>query len=153
MEEDKKYNVLVVDDEKGILNLLENVLNQSGYTPFTAENGIKALEIIESGGIDVIITDVDMPKMKGDEMSKIIYEHALNGDENYKVPIIVISGYEPREGYDEELERTVATAKQMSVLVGIRDGFFPFLQKPFKIELVKQALKQALDYRSNPVDS
>ena len=57
--------ILVVDDSAEYLSLLNEVLFLSGYTVHTATNGIAACEILTTSEIDLIISDVQMPKMDG----------------------------------------------------------------------------------------
>ncbi len=57
--------ILVVDDSKEYLSLLKDVLFSSGYTVHTATNGIAGCEILTTSEIDLIISDVQMPKMDG----------------------------------------------------------------------------------------
>ncbi len=58
-------DILVVDDSKEYLSLLQEVLFSSGYTVHVAANGIAACEILTTSEIDLIISDVQMPKMDG----------------------------------------------------------------------------------------
>lgn len=62
--------VLVVDDEPPILALLQDVLEDEGYTVFVASNGRDALSLARSERPDVILSDVMMPLMNGIQLSK-----------------------------------------------------------------------------------
>lgn len=63
-------NILVVEDEKHTRRLLEAILIREGYSVFQAEDGIKALEVLENHHIDLIILDIMMPNMDGYEFAK-----------------------------------------------------------------------------------
>lgn len=70
-------NVLIVDDEKSLLFSMKK-----GFEPFsnelniiTAENGVEALEILESKGIDLVVTDLKMPEMDGFELLSYLSEY------------------------------------------------------------------------------
>lgn len=65
-------NILVVEDDKNARRLLEAVLKREKYSVFTAEDGIKALELLESQHIDLIILDIMMPNMDGYEFVREI---------------------------------------------------------------------------------
>jgi len=58
-------SVLVVDDEPGISSLLEDILEASGHHVATAPNGLAALERLERGSFDVILSDIRMPELDG----------------------------------------------------------------------------------------
>ena len=57
--------ILVVDDEQSISSLASRVLLRGGYEVVTASNGEEALELYKKGGIDLVITDLNMPKLDG----------------------------------------------------------------------------------------
>ena len=61
----KKTRILLVDDSRTILNLLGLVLRQLGYEVATARDGIEALEVAARQPLDLIITDLNMPRMDG----------------------------------------------------------------------------------------
>ena len=69
-----KYKILLVDDEKDILEFLSYNLEKEGFIVLTANNGIKALELVESYKPDLIILDVMMPEMDGIEVCQKIRE-------------------------------------------------------------------------------
>jgi len=67
-----QYRVLVVDDEPGIVEVLKTILCEKGYTVETACNGNEALESIEPGKYDLIISDLCMPGTDGETLYKTI---------------------------------------------------------------------------------
>ena len=65
--------VLVVDDEEGVRALARRILEGAGYGVLEAGNGVEALEVMESPArVDFLIADLDMPVMRGEEMTKLI---------------------------------------------------------------------------------
>ncbi|NQU09803.1 response regulator, partial [bacterium] len=60
--------LLVVDDEPGILEVLKLSLGDAGYRVETAANGTEALRRLESSGIDLVISDLQMPDVSGEEL-------------------------------------------------------------------------------------
>ncbi|OPX40814.1 MAG: response regulator [Deltaproteobacteria bacterium] len=62
--------ILVVDDEEGIRNLLFDFLSMQGYQVSLAQNGQESLGQLERSAFDLVITDIDMPKMDGITMMK-----------------------------------------------------------------------------------
>ncbi len=87
------FNILVVEDDPGTRKLMEAVLLQNGYQPFLAENGVKALELMELKQIDLVVLDIMMPKMDGFEFAKTLRE----GDCN--LPILMVTA---REGIEDK---------------------------------------------------
>jgi CheY-like chemotaxis protein len=81
----KKLKVLIVDDEKELLYIMKSILGDL-YDVDTASNGIEALHILEDNQYDLIITDINMPRMDGNALIKNIRERNILTD------IIVISG-------------------------------------------------------------
>ncbi|MCP4274033.1 MAG: bacteriohemerythrin, partial [Gammaproteobacteria bacterium] len=67
-----KENILIVDDEAILLNLLSAILKPQGYTVFSAESGELALELLKKEHIDLMISDVIMPKMDGYQLATIV---------------------------------------------------------------------------------
>ncbi|HKJ42243.1 MAG TPA: response regulator transcription factor [Sunxiuqinia sp.] len=63
--EDKKYKILLVDDEVDILEFISYNLEKEGYKVYTAQNGVEAIKVAEKKTPDLIILDVMMPEMDG----------------------------------------------------------------------------------------
>ena len=83
----KNLNILIVDDERDILEPIKDMLDSFFLNCDTATNGIEALELYEKNKYDIVLTDINMPKMDGIELSKKI--KAINS----KQCILVLSGY------------------------------------------------------------
>lgn len=66
--------ILIVDDESDIRKTLATFLKEEGYQCQTAENGEKALELVQEGGIDMVLTDVRMPQMDGVELMQKVHQ-------------------------------------------------------------------------------
>lgn len=81
------YKILLVDDSDIVLNLHTYILEAAGYRCVAAENGYIALEMLMRESFDLVITDINMPRMHGYELSRQIRK-----TEGYQdVPIIIIS--------------------------------------------------------------
>lgn len=112
--------VLIVDDEKMILNLMSEALTDEGYECFVADNVDAAVEIMTIiPGITLIITDLKMPGKTGADLIKIVETQC---EPNIK--FIVMSGHgSPRvEGN------------------GIDIAAYPFLRKPLSIERLLETI-------------
>jgi len=68
--------ILIADDEPHVLRVLKMSLEREGYTVEVCANGREALEIIEREHPDVLITDIHMPLMDGEELCRTI-EHSM----------------------------------------------------------------------------
>nr|WP_315024427.1 response regulator transcription factor [uncultured Aminipila sp.] len=83
MIEDKK-KVLIVDDEPKIVEAVVAYLEKSGYNPFAAYDGEKALTLFDNVNPDLVVLDLMLPKISGEEICKIIRR-------NSRVPIIMLT--------------------------------------------------------------
>jgi len=91
--------IAVIDDEQGIRNLLRDVLECEGYDVVDAQNGVSGLEIIRSSVPDLIVCDINMPVMNGDEVFQTLRD---NEPELALIPFIFLSG---NIDADEEIKR------------------------------------------------
>ena len=91
------YNILVVDDDKEIVNAIDIYLKKEGYKIYKVYNGEEALEVLKNEEIHLIILDVMMPKKDGLETSEEIRK-------NRTIPVIMLSAksedYDKIEGLD-----------------------------------------------------
>ncbi len=65
-------SILVVDDEALIRNLLEQVLTKEGYRVLLAQDGREALDIVGANKVDIVVSDMMMPRLNGMELLKIL---------------------------------------------------------------------------------
>jgi CheY-like chemotaxis protein len=72
MQAKKLHKILCVDDEPFILTLLTRILTIEGYLVFTALTPTRALEIIETESVDLVISDYLMPELTGTELIRLI---------------------------------------------------------------------------------
>jgi two-component system chemotaxis sensor kinase CheA len=73
-EPEEAPKVLVTDDQFTVRELQRSILETAGYRVETANNGVEALERIGHGGVDILLTDVEMPAMDGFELLKAVRE-------------------------------------------------------------------------------
>ncbi len=120
-----KFNVLVVDDEKNIREGLGKSLQMDGYNVFLAEDGTEAMKIMVKSEIDLVITDLRMPKMSGEELLKKVSSAYPT------VPVVILTGH-----------GTVENAVN-----AMRDGAYDFLTKPVNLDHLTLLAKRALSSR------
>ncbi len=111
-EAQKASKILVVDDEPKNVRILEIHLNAQGYNVCTAEDGVEALDILEKEKPDLILLDINMPKMNGFEVVKQV---RANKTTEF-IPIVMITAL--RDTRENRIE---------SIEVGADD----FIEKPF----------------------
>ena len=90
---------LVVDDSMLIRYTVCRFLEERGFTVESATNGVEALQILERICPDLIVTDMQMPKMTGSDLITVLKEKA----ETASIPIIIVAGR--ASGFDEEEKR------------------------------------------------
>jgi two-component system chemotaxis response regulator CheY len=82
-----KKKVLTVDDSRTIRNMLLVTLNNAGFETIQAEDGVEGLEVLEECNPDVIVTDINMPRMDGYGFIK-----GVRSDDLYRaIPILVLT--------------------------------------------------------------
>jgi two-component system, NtrC family, response regulator len=116
--------ILIVDDEKNYLLVLEALLAEEGYQVVTADNGRSGLEIIQDHDLDAVITDMKMPGMDG--MAFLDRIHLNQPD----LPVIMMTAY-------GSVEKAVEA---------MRKGAFDYILKPFKNEELKLTIRKAIDH-------
>ena len=122
--------ILIVDDEELIRNVIKTYCLNEGYSTFEAENGIKAIDIVnENNDIDLIILDIMMPKMDGFETIKKVKEIK-------DIPVIMLSARK------EEID------KLSSFDLGVDD----YVTKPFSPKELMARVKAILKRNEKIVD-
>ena len=79
--------IVIVDDEATVIRILRRALEQAGYSVESARNGLEALEAIARQDPDVLVTDIEMPRMTGQQMCQAL--HKQRPDRSF--PIFVVT--------------------------------------------------------------
>jgi DNA-binding NtrC family response regulator len=124
-------NILIAEDEKGIRDGLRLFLKREGHSIFTAADGKEALEIIEKNDIDLVISDLKMPRVDGEELLAFIKK------EYPGIKVIILTGHGSVENAVECM----------------RNGAYDFLTKPFNIEKLGLIVNRALSQRQLEIDN
>jgi len=122
MSDNQKKSILVVDDEEIIREFLSEVLDED-FNITLACDGAEAIDFLKKTRFDLVITDLKMPEISGEEVVKF----ACETDPNYKV--IVISGY----------------SSLYTVSQSVNNGACAFLSKPFSIKQLMQTVSSCLE--------
>ena len=117
--------LLVADDDPGLRESLERTLTREGYHVVLASDGRAALERVQAGGVDLIVTDLKMPGLTGLELLRAA--KAIMPD----VDVILLTAF----GTVEEAVKAM------------KDGAYDFLTKPFRREQLIKLIDKALERR------
>lgn len=119
----EKSRILVVDDEPGMREFLEIMLQKDNYLVETASDGADAIQKIEKDLFDLAVVDVQMPVMNGIEVLKRINEKSP------ETTVIMITAFASHE----------------TAIEAMKLGAYDYITKPFKIDEIKLVIKKALD--------
>lgn len=115
-------DILVVDDDDVIRDTLGELLS-ADYSCQTANTAEEALAKLEAQAFDVVLTDISMPGLDGNELlNKVVKLYP-------GTPVIIISGHSDQQQAEELLGR----------------GAFDYLLKPFRLEIVEESVKRAIE--------
>lgn len=118
--------VLIVDDEPGQLDSLNELMRLSGYQVNTASSGNEAIDLLEQNPYDTILLDLNMPNGSGYD----VIDHVVN--HNVHVKVIVVSG---NTDFD-------------STRNALKKGAYDFLKKPYVPDELLATVKNATDRKS-----
>lgn len=119
---------LVVDDSMLIRHTVCRFLEERGYSTECASNGVEALEILKTILPDVIITDLQMPKMDGNQLIEKLKAQAKTAS----IPIVVLKGKDSINDatYDQRADRAIY--KDIDIVANLDDALDRTLEKPLK---------------------
>lgn len=118
--------ILVIDDERSIRNLMQEILEDEGHSVDVAEDGAKGVEMADKERYDIIFCDIKMPGLSGEEVLSALHEKGI------ETPVIMISGH-------GDIDTAVSCIKK---------GAFDFLSKPLDLNRILITIKNATE-RSN----
>jgi len=113
--------ILVVEDEDKIMNVIKSFLESKGFIVIPAQNGKKALELFNEENIDLMILDLMLPLLSGDEVCKIIRKKS-------NVPIIMLT----------------AKSDEENMLKGLKIGADDYITKPFSLKTLLARMEAVL---------
>jgi len=120
-----KFTLLIIDDEKNIREGLAANFEMDGYNVKTAADGGEGLALVEKGDIDLIITDLRMPGISGEEVLQKVTT------ETPGIPVIILTGHGSID----------------SAVDAMRHGAYDFLTKPLNLDQLGLIVKRALKSR------
>lgn len=114
--------ILVVDDEESMREFLRILLEKEGHDVATAEDGEAGLKQAIDPGVDVVISDIKMPKLDGVGLLTRLREHGL------ETPVILVTAYASRD----------------AAIQAMKQGAFDYITKPFKVDEIRLVIHRAL---------
>lgn len=126
MGTDKNIRILVVEDNDKIRTLLCNILSNVGFKNLTeAENGVAAWQVLQKGGIDLVLTDWMMPEMDGLELLKKI---RTDESDLKNMPVMMITASDTHD----------------SILEAAKWNINGYIVKPFSVKTVVAKIQEAM---------
>ncbi|MBX2869780.1 MAG: response regulator [Acidiferrobacterales bacterium] len=104
-------NVLIVEDSLSVRNALSDIVEEAGYTPLMAKDGLQALDVIKSEQVSLVLTDLEMPRMDGLELTRQI----RTTEDTATLPVLMITS------------RTMTKHRQQADQAGVTE----YITKPF----------------------
>jgi DNA-binding NtrC family response regulator len=117
--------ILVVDDDPGMCELLEDYLARLGHTVLTAAGGAQALDLLGREEVDAILTDLNMPGVGGIELCTRL--HADRPD----LPVVIITAFGSLD----------------TAISALRAGAYDFVTKPVELDMLALTLRRAVQHR------
>jgi DNA-binding response OmpR family regulator len=117
----KNKNILAVDDEAKILDVVSSFLESRGFTVFTAESGRRALEVFEKEDVSLIVLDLMLPDMPGEEVCRRVRGTS-------RVPVIMLT----------------AKVGEADMLEGLGIGADDYITKPFSLKELHARIEAVL---------
>jgi DNA-binding response OmpR family regulator len=114
-------NILIVEDESSILEVESAYVRHAGYIPIEAHDGQEALDLFETNTIDLVILDINLPKVNGIEVCKTIRKKS-------SVPIIMVT----------------ARVEDVDEILGFELGVDDYIKKPFNPEVLVARIKRLM---------
>lgn len=118
-----RSRILIVDDEQIALRNLEHIMKKEGYEVTSTQSGPNALKLLEEQYFDLVLSDLKMEKVDGNQILKRCKE--LSPD----TEVVMITGY----------------ASLQSAIQVMKKGAYDYVTKPFKLDEVRRVVKEALE--------
>ena len=122
-EKSPQIKVLIVDDDKTIAEVLEDLVSDNERTVHVCHDGVGALERIGKHPYDLILVDLIMPKVGGLDILK--YAKTINPE----IIVVILTGYASLE----------------TAIMAIREGAYDYIRKPCKLEEIEVVVENAIE--------
>lgn len=124
--------ILLIEDDKDILNLVKHYLEKEGYRTFEATDGVKGLDVLKKDKTDLVVLDVMLPELNGIDVLKRIKGDAKTAN----IPVIMLT----------------AKGEETDKIVGLELGADDYITKPFSPKELVARIKALLRRIEKPVE-
>ncbi len=124
--------ILLIEDDKDIINLVKHYLEKEGYRTFEAADGVKGLDILKKEKVDLAILDIMLPELNGIDVLKRIKGDAKTAN----IPVIMLT----------------AKGEETDKIVGLELGADDYITKPFSPKELVARIKALLRRMEKPVE-
>src|SRR5436309_8279 len=124
-----KIKILIVDDDPDIATTLCDRLESLGYDTITAGDGLRALELIEQDTPNLVLLDLEMPKLSGLGVLKQLSRHRQNGQD---LPVIVMTAH----------------GSIVAAVEAMKEGAYDFLTKPCDVDHLSIVIRKVVERES-----
>lgn len=118
-----KSTILIIEDKESMARMLEQTIGAEGYRTIVARDGSQGIQLINEERVDLVLTDLKLPKKDGIEVLRAVKE------KNHLIPVILMTAY-----------GTIETA-----VSAMKEGAYEFLTKPFDTSHLLVLIKRALE--------
>jgi two-component system, OmpR family, alkaline phosphatase synthesis response regulator PhoP len=133
-----KACILVVDDNRSLVRIMEGILQRQGYEIVTAYDGMEAVEKAEAIRPDLIVLDIVMPKLDGYEVCRTLQ----NDPKTAAIPVLMLS---VKGQLDEpDLDDQAIEARLQEQIEGFEAGAADFITKPIKAKELEDRVQMLL---------
>lgn len=120
------HKILIADDEKDVIFVLENALIKEGYKVISASDGVEALQKVAAEKPDLILLDIMMPRLDGHSVNVKLKENPKTAN----IPVIVITAF-------GHLKKLLEIREELTVTA--------YLEKPFPVLRLSKKIKEILE--------
>ena len=142
-----KRCILVVDDNRSVVRIIEVLLQREGFETLTAFDGLEGLQKAREEKPDLIILDIVMPRMDGYEVCRLLQDDA----DTASIPILMLTVMGQLD--DPTLDDQAIKTHVRERMEGFEAGAADFLSKPIKAKELLDRVRTSLWFDNFPVDS
>jgi CheY-like chemotaxis protein len=151
-QKDLKRRILVADDNRTLVQLVSEILRHEGYAVLTAFDGLEALRKVRLERPDLVIMDIDMPKMDGYEACRVLQSSPATAS----IPVLMLTGKGQVDPSTAPIDKWGQEKGVEERMEAFESGALEFLSKPIRaaelLEQVRKVLALANLGSSSPIN-